>query len=533
MSTGARARADAGLALLGLAAVFAAVFSRVKAANFGGTDEWLVIDLASRGIIDFPYAKRPLSLLGQLPPALLVPHSVRAFLLFHAFYLLATGAAAWALVRRLAPAQPLLAFVAGLLACLWGPGDWLRLDAVLMSGASFLCLLTVVALLLLLEAQRRASLALGALACLAGFVAGRGSEPALALLASGPVLLYWADPAAARRRWGLSAAWAGVIALDAVLFLLPLLGGGQSYQTSALGLDPRPVHVASRLAGELVHHLAPVLATPPRALLQPAAVVATLVFVAAWTLLSRRGPALGGPSRALLLLALAGLALAVLADTPFALSGRVLLGVRRQFYSALGAGLFLAAAVTFLAGLLPARWRKAAAGALAAWVVGVAAARTLEQQAWWDANGLYPAQSTVLRAVTALAPDLEPHTLVVMLDGRGAWRANFTFHHAIRYLYQGRAVGLAYEADPFLYPSSFTPAGVAILPWPVIQGPWRSPAVLYGYDECVAFRSGPDGRVELLEAWPEELPALPPAAVYAPRRRLRAGALPALPILGS
>jgi hypothetical protein len=526
-------RADSALALAGMAAVFGAVFSQVKAANFGGTDEWLVIDLASRGIIDFPYARRPLSLLGQLPPALLFPHSVRAFLVFHAGYLLATGVAARALVRRLAPARPLLAFVAGLLACLWGPGDWLRLDSVLMSGASFLCFLTVLALVLLLEAQRRGGLALGALACLAAFVAGRGAEPALALLGAGPVLLYWSDPAATRRRWGLPAAWTAVVALDALLFLLPLLGGGQSYQTSALGLDPHPAHVASRLGAELVHHLAPVVTVAPRELAHPAAVAAALLFVAAWTLLARRSAPLDGPSRALVLLAVAGLALAVLADTPFALSGRVLLGVRRQFYSALGAGLFLAAALSLLAGLLPAPWRKAAAGALAAWVVWVGAARTLEQQAWWDTNGVYARQSTVLRAVTDLAPDLEPHTLVVMLDGRDAWRANFTFHHAVRYLYETRAVGLAFEAHPFLYPTSFTPAGVAVLPWPVIQGPWRSPSALFRYDECVVFRSPAQGPVELLEAWPPELPPLPAGATYAPRRRLRAGALPARAVLGS
>jgi hypothetical protein len=53
--------------------VFWAQFAWVQSTNFWGSDEWLHLSLTSRGIIDFPYANRPLMLLWSLPAALLVP----------------------------------------------------------------------------------------------------------------------------------------------------------------------------------------------------------------------------------------------------------------------------------------------------------------------------------------------------------------------------------------------------------------------------------------------------------------------------
>jgi len=59
------------IALIGIAAVFAAQFARVRATNFSGYDECLYLSLASRGITSFPYQNRPLVLPWHLPPALL------------------------------------------------------------------------------------------------------------------------------------------------------------------------------------------------------------------------------------------------------------------------------------------------------------------------------------------------------------------------------------------------------------------------------------------------------------------------------
>ena len=55
--------------------------------NFGGADEWLLLDLSSRGILGIPYANRPLVLLWQALPARLLPGDLRGFWLFTTLYL--------------------------------------------------------------------------------------------------------------------------------------------------------------------------------------------------------------------------------------------------------------------------------------------------------------------------------------------------------------------------------------------------------------------------------------------------------------
>ena len=50
----------------------------VSPTNFGGADEWLLLDLASRGVLGVPYANRPLVLLWQAPPAHLLPVTCEA-----------------------------------------------------------------------------------------------------------------------------------------------------------------------------------------------------------------------------------------------------------------------------------------------------------------------------------------------------------------------------------------------------------------------------------------------------------------------
>ena len=65
--------------VLGILALFAAQYALIRDTNFQGADEWLHLSLLSRGIIDFPYANRPLMLLWSLPAMAVHPHSLRAF----------------------------------------------------------------------------------------------------------------------------------------------------------------------------------------------------------------------------------------------------------------------------------------------------------------------------------------------------------------------------------------------------------------------------------------------------------------------
>jgi hypothetical protein len=154
------------------------------------------------------------------------------------------------------------------------------------------------------------------------------------------------------------------------------------------------------------------------------------------------------------------------------------------------------------------------------------------QSEWWDSRTAYPEQRRALLELTAVVPDVAPGTLLIVI-GSGAWPLDMTFRHAVRYLYEGRAVGHAVDAPEYLNETRYEPVGVRSIPQPVLHRAWREAPTLHGYDAIVAVREDAQGRVRLLEAWPSELPALPPGASYAPRARIRLGPrLRRLAILG-
>jgi hypothetical protein len=138
----------------------------------------------------------------------------------------------------------------------------------------------------------------------------------------------------------------------------------------------------------------------------------------------------------------------------------------------------------------------------------------------------YPAQTGLLRQLTARVPDVRPHTLVVLLDEGDAFPAVFTFRHAVGYLYDQRAAGVVWGGADYLYSFSFDAEGVRLDPWPVIRKAWRDEPTRYGYGEVIVARSGAGRRVALLRDWPAELPALPVSARYDPEARIVRGGAP-------
>jgi hypothetical protein len=306
--------------------------------------------------------------------------------------------------------------------------------------------------------------------------------------------------------------------------------GELTYQTEFLFADPSPLHVLRHAAGQLRHHLLPLVDSPARTLAVVAVPIAVLVFVVGFGLASRPG-AQGegrpqpGPGR-LVITGFAGLVLAVLAYLPFVLSLKTRGPVRTQFLSAPGVGILLAAGVALLAWLLPARARFAGTCALGAWIVAMGAGHTMALQEYWNARSAYPAQRQALVELTALAPDLEPHTLVVVLNEAEIWPYDFSFRHAVEYLYEGRARGHAQGAEELLYETRFEPEGVDSEPLPVLRGPWREGVTRYRYEELVVFRRESRGGLTLLFKWPSELPPLGAGVAYAPLSRIRTGARP-------
>lgn len=517
------------LAPLAIGVVLLVQLAVVSPTNFGGYDEWLIVQLTAAGRVSMPYAERPLELLWDMPAPLLFPHRLSAFLWLHGIYLWLSGVLVWHLFMRLAPEQPTTALVAGVLAAGWAPHDFLRLNAIETVAYSGVLFATLAAASLLLEAWRRRSTPLLAAAVLLALCAARTYESVLPLLFAAPVLL-WADAVVRedrRRRWLFVLAWETVIVLAGLWsvagVLLPSEG---SYQLTALSLDLGPIGVATRLSQQATLHLWPAVAVSWTELTTVHVGIAIITFLVAAAAVARRH-AEAVDARTLALQAAAGVALAILGWSVFVLSPSIRTAARTQFLSAPGVAVLLASLIALVSGLAPARARKLVTLALAAWIVGVGAARTGAMQKDWDAAGYWPAQSASLRALATLVPDVRPNTLVVLIDQSGAWPATFTFRHALRLLYDERAVGLVPGAHDFLYPAHFVAGGVSCEPWPVIREPWAAAPTFHRGSEIVVLALAADGSLSILESWPGALPAASGAG-YAPRTRVVAGSPPAV-----
>jgi hypothetical protein len=533
-------RALGALLLAGAGAVFWPAFAAVKPTNFGGYDEWLILSLASRGVLGFPYANRPFNILWIAPTGLLAGHSLTAYLVTHVLYLLLGAALLFALCRRLQPARPLFAFLAAVFFLVYGPFDVSRLNSVQMSCYSGFTFGALLAVVLLVESwQRRRRLWLLA-AALTALVVARSYEGTVPLLVGAPLLLLWLEQERSRRLWLWIAAYESALAAAIALILRPLLlsSTAAAYQTSQLGLNLEPGRVLQSLAQQYGFHLLPLLTTPRRELAVPAAALALLVFAAVFAaaarLLPGPPPDLRADRRSFAGLALLGLLFAGLGYGVMVLSNTVPSPFRMQFLSAPGIALGLASAAYLAASALPARRQQAAVAALAGWVVLVGSARTVFLQSVWDGMSLFPAQSSLLRQLVRTAPGLRPNTLVILVDGSQAFPETFTFRHALQYLYGPQVVGFVAGANNFLYATRFDAAAVRCAPWPIVRGPWSVAPSVHRYDETVVVRLSGSGVLERLPRWPADLPALAPGARYAPEERVleTPPAMPARAVLG-
>jgi len=514
-STGGGGHLGVALELVLLALLFAVHFWGVKATNMGGY-EWPNLHLASRGIIDYPHANRPLTLLWFLPPALLWPQDLRGFLVFEWAYLLGGAAVLYALLRFRAPAWPELALLASAFVLTWVPMDHARLQATVIVGYAGTTLVALGLMLLFLYSWRRESRLFLAISAFGALGLSRIAEAVIPLLAGAPLLLWPLRPWTRLRAWLL--AWLGALLTAVVLSLPGALGRADSYQAS-LRFDPHPLRMLERLGLQFSFHLGPLFRGSWAELAAPSVPLAALVFGLLWWQRARVTPELGGrPSRSLVAVLL-GLVFAGLGYAAFVAAAAFVTPVRTQILSGPGIAVALASSLFLLSAALPARLRALAIGALGAWVVAVGTARTLTLQRDWDRHGRFPAQRALLSQLVAQAPDVRPHTLFLLIDDQHTFPAVFSFRHAVEYMYARRASGLAWDVPDLFYPYSFAGDGLHIEPLEALRRPWDDPPTVYRYDELVVVARGPGG-LRVLENWPSTLPPLPAGARYEPRTRV-------------
>jgi hypothetical protein len=510
------------VAALGVAAVFWSQFVWVRATNFYGTDEWVFLWVAARRILDSPYSNRPLNFLWTIPGAHLGARAFNGFYAVHSLYLLGTALVTLALGHRLKPDRPRLVFLVAVLAAVWAPSDLSRLATVQMTVNSGFTFGALVGVWLFVVSWQRRSRVLLVLSAAWALLMIRGYEAVAPLIFAAPLLV-----AGELRRDGRAArvwiaAWAVAALAAAAAVVPPMLHPDPSvaYQATLLQVDASPVRMATRLAQEYRIHLWPAVATTPLVLRVPAVLLSALVFAAGFVAVDRLSLPESWSRRALWRAAPLGLLLAALSYAAFLPSRVVDPGDRTEILAMPAIGLFLAATVALLASALPARARSLAMGALAAWIVAVAAARTLQMQSWWDGASYYGRQVKLLGDLVRLAPHLRPHTLIVLVGDTAAFPATFTFRHAVESVYPGEATGVLASGPEALYVSRLTAAGIETEPWRVLWKPWGVAPTSHGFDEMVVARARSDGTVTLEESWPADLPPLPPGRAYDPRARI-------------
>lgn len=519
------------VAVLAPFAVVAAQFTAVRATNFASHDEWLVLSLASRGLISFPYADRPLALLFSRPAEWILPHDVRGHLVLHVFYLGVTGAiVGWLALGRLGLSAP-VALLASVFTATWAPLDRMRLDSVQVGTRySGVTAATLVAIALFIEGYRRGRPLVAAAGGIVAVATVLTIEGAVPVLAGAPLLVLAAAPgtlrdSATRRRFlRWSAPWEILLVTSIVPVLLSLgrrRGGAYNYQ-SAIGFDPHPVHLAASLLKQFAFSLGPLVESPLAELARRPVALAVAVFATAFASLGR-GALATDDRRLVARVAVLGAVLAVLGWIALVVSPLVRTPARAQLLSAPGIALMMAASVALVASWLPPRARPLVLAAAGAWVVAVGAGRVAALQDDWDETSYWPRQRGALVQMIAQAPSLSPNTLVLLVDDTHSWPVNFGFRHAIQYLYGADVVGVVWKGHEFLYGARYVEDGVRSEPWPVIQEAWRSPPTLHRFEEVVVVRLFTDGRLAILDAWPPELPPLSPGVAYAPRARIGPG----------
>jgi hypothetical protein len=523
--SGPRRALLAGCASIG--ALGAVTFSVLRATNFRGYDEWLIFWMLSRRLLSFPHANRPLGLVWHAPAWWIAPDRLWGFVLVHGFWLTLVGLLTFLLVRRLSGGDARLALLSGAFTVAWMPSETTRVVTVQMIQYSGCAAGTLLATWLQVEAWQRQSRWRLAAAAVAAAAAALSLEAALPQLAAAPLLLLFAGAEgrrqAVRRLWWLAGSLAFVGALGARA-LLPVLTEPQavSYQLGRGSVRP-PGAVLRQIGLQLRFHLAPLVDTPAGDLAGPTVACAALVFVLGLAVAARHGPA--GVRRVAAAAAVLGLAHAVLGYLPFVLSRAVRGPVRTEFLAAAGVGVFLAALVSLLASLTPPRARVAVSAVLGVWIVAAGTGRTVASQREWS-DAIYAAQRRTLEQVAAIAPEMQPHTLVVLMQNGHTWSFSFSFSKAVEYLYADAVRGWVPRADPYLIDTRVQRGAVVSEPAAVLRAQWKERTETYRAEEVVVVTEDEAGRLSLAEEWPEDLGPLPAGGRYAPRARIRNAASP-------
>lgn len=507
---------------------------------------WIELSQARPGWGGFLYPYDPNRRFMSVPFHLAYVLSDGSYLPLHllfGLFVFLTGLLTWLLVRRLVPAAPMLAFLAGAFALVHGADQSTNTTPMIVVRMAVAAILGALLLFRIGWETRRWWLLVPAAMLQA--LSLWTYEPGLAVLSLGPVLIWrhWSD----LRPW---LAWSAGWMLTPTLLVASLVDryliqGETSYQSARTASDVDLGAAIATLSRLSYHGLAfwnwpehwrqgLMNGCSPEVMshITPALTAGTLGFAACAILLQRRSVEDQVPYARVALVAFGFLLVSYL---PFLALGEV--GAwRTQFYSAPAAAVLLA---TGLVGVdrLTGRRGLAIAGSAAVVAAGlfVGLVSQLEMSYRWRIhleimNGIVAAAPR-LRDDTFVAltnvPTTQPTTVCESAPPVDPFLDTMWFNSALQVLYPGtRLVGIYWRTDgisPGAIQFEFDETGASLVKTAITVEGDRFP-----YEQVVAFRYIPGAGTRLAERFPaEEIPGGEPSPRYSPRSRILPGMPPA------
>jgi hypothetical protein len=438
-------------------------------------EEWLFMSGGDMGnpvrMLYHPYASaayRPLTLAPFILGYILTPDSFLGSNIIFAFWALGKGVALYALVRRLVPDNPALAFVSGALLVVYPADDaLLTLRVTNVHAGVFLFLIALNRLIVAWQRFRWSTLL--AMVVAEG-IALATYDGGILLSLCGPVLLLWLRPRIDKRLVTVAALWWAVSVSFFFHLILTLRDQGSYAAQQLAGSGVGKMHVVDILRswgysvarayvrnfGTGWYEAVRGLAWQDPYLHLSAGLTVVLIVPAIW-LHTRRGEAAAPATDTKRYLVLASLGIvAVLPGFATYLPTEWRNSNWRVFlYSSIGAALAVGVAC-FLFARLFGKWQHMVFIGLTSLLVGIATVQALAQhQGYFEYS---QRQQQILANIIDQAPQFEPGTTVLLVDrpptaAFKAWSmctlVSSCLEWALRYMYDDQTIRAEYCAPGY------------------------------------------------------------------------------------
>jgi len=504
----------------------------------GGVEEWTTLYLIQRGenAVFIPQAPtRPFNLAPYVAPYLLMPdHLYLGYSLLVIGVFIAKAGVIYALLRRLIPDNPTLAFLSAILFVIYPA------DLGLFTFRAFPIMVAIVGSLvciyLLVYYWQKPSFLLWSAIWILQVMSLLTYEVLYPVILASPLLLIWLDKRLSQRFWMVTLLWSFIPAILFAWLIWNMVGTNsgtyiatrlvEAQTTGATGFSA----MLGRLPNLLLRHLSEweftVRELVGRSPYLPLSIVSGgLVGVFSWKLMRRTASKFRFSW--VLILGGVGLVAMLLSYAAYLPSSYGNIHWRVYYLTAIGPSLLIAGFISWLGGRLPL-----IAAGLSGIVVSLAVLHALDQHSILVDSSAY--LQRLLGSIVRQAPAINSDAVVVLLDDEANiadsdWRLSGyddALRGALTYLYDYPVEAIFCTNADILG----DPAGKRLCRWEQdgIDRLFRGVESHYAYRQLVIFETRAGGYADMLTALPESLTNSTVTVNYEPERLInRSAPLPA------